>query len=93
MGSGSAGAKKQELEPSNTVFTSRIAGGKMNKVRPTENATQFKAELWTVCGETSREVWAAVMLDGPDKGQPCAFGPKGEMENYAQHLNENKGEL
>ena len=67
----------------------------MNKVRPTGtiNATQFKAELWTICGETSREVWAAVMLDGPDKGQPCAFGPKGEMENYAQHLNENKGEL
>ena len=33
------------------------------------------------------------MLDGPNKGQPCAFGPKSEMENYAQHLNENKGEL
>jgi len=68
----------------------------MNKVRPTEtnNATQFKAELWTtVSGETSREVWATVMLDGPDKGQPCAFGPKGEMENYAQRLNESKGEL
>ncbi len=69
----------------------------MNKVRPTGtiNATQFKAELWTVCGETSTsgEVWATVMLDGPDKGQPCAFGPKGEMENHAQHLNENKGEL
>ncbi len=67
----------------------------MNKVRPTGtiNATQFKAELWTVCGETSREVWSTVMLDGPDKGQPCAFGPKGEMENHAQHLNQNKGEL
>jgi len=27
------------------------------------------------------------------KGQPCAFGPKGEMEDYAQRLNESKGEL
>ena len=84
------------MESSNAVFTNRIAdGANMNKVRPTGtiNATQFKAELWTVCGETSREVWATVMLDGPDKGQPCAFGPKSEMENYAQHLNENKGEL
>ena len=63
----------------------------MNKVRePT--ATQFKAELWTtVSGD--REVWATVMLDGPDKGQPCAFGPRGEMEDYAQQLNGSKGEL
>jgi len=67
----------------------------MNKVRPTEanNATQFKAELWTtVFGDKESEVWATVMLDGADKGQPCAFGPKDEMENYAQHLNESKGE-
>lgn len=55
--------------------------------------TQFKAELWTTVsgpGET-REVWATVMVDGPDEGWPCAFGPKEKMENYAQRLNKSKG--
>jgi hypothetical protein len=51
----------------------------VNKVRPTtetNNATQFKAEQWTIVSD--RELWATIMLDGPDKGQPCAFGPKDE---------------
>jgi hypothetical protein len=65
----------------------------MNIVREPATATKFNAELWTVCGDTSMEVWATVMLDGPDMGQPCAFGPRSEMENYAQRLNESKGEL
>jgi hypothetical protein len=68
----------------------------MNNVRePAPTATQFRAELWTIVSGSDKqaEVWATVMLDGPDKGQPCAFGPKSEMENYAQHLNESKGEL
>jgi hypothetical protein len=61
-----------------------------NYVRPSA-ASQFKAEQWTIVSD--REVWATIMLDGPDKGQPCAFGPKGDMEKYAQRLNESKGEL
>jgi len=69
----------------------------MSKVRPTEtnSATQFKAESWTIVSgpKTSKELWATIMLDGPDKSQPCAFGPKDEMESYAQRLNESKGEL
>ena len=66
----------------------------MSKVHPTtetNSATQFKAEQWTIVSD--KELWATVMLDGPDKGQPCAFGPKDEMENYAQRLNMSKGEL
>jgi len=54
-------------------------------------ATQFKAEQWTTV--SGRELWATIMLDGPDKAQPCAFGPRGEMENYAQRLNKSKGKL
>ena len=57
----------------------------------TQNATRFKAELWTAT--SGREVWATVMLDGPDKDWPCAFGPKDKMESYAQRLNDSKGEM
>ncbi len=60
------------------------------------NTSQFKAELWTIAsgpGEGSREVWATVMLDDPDKDWPCAFGPKDKMENYARRLNETNGSL
>ena len=59
------------------------------------SATKFKAELWTTVsgpGET-RDVWATIMLNGPDKGWPCAFGPKEKMENYATELNASGGEL
>ena len=57
--------------------------------------TQFKAELWTTVsgpGET-REVWATIMLNCPDKGWPCAFGPKEKMESYAEKLNASNGVL
>ena len=53
----------------------------MNKVKIQNPTTtpQFKAELWTtVSGPAeTREVWATIMLNGPDKGWPCAFGPEG----------------
>lgn len=61
----------------------------------TTPATKFQAELWTRVsgpGET-REVWATIMLNGPDKGWPCAFGPKEKMEEYAEQLNTSKGVL
>ncbi len=54
-------------------------------------ATQFKAELWTTAAE--KEIWATVMLDGSEAGSPCAFGPKQRMEEYAEQLNESKGNL
>ena len=65
------------------------------KTQNATRATQFKAELWTTVsgpGET-RDVWATIMLNGPDKGWPCAFGPKDKMESYAQKLNTSEGEL
>jgi len=69
----------------------------MSKVRPTEtnNATQFKAESWTIVSgpKASKELWATIMLDGEEKGWPCAFGPKSEMESYAHRLNGSKGKL
>ena len=58
---------------------------------PTTPATQFKAELWTTAGNS--EIWAVIMLDGSEKGSPCAFGPKQRMEEYAERLNESKGTL
>lgn len=68
----------------------------MNKVKTQKpTTTQFKAELWTIAsgpGET-REVWAPIMLNGPDKGWPCAFGPKEQMKSYSKKLNESKGVL
>lgn len=51
-----------------------IAGRKKNE----------NTELWTTVsgpGET-KEVWATVIVNGPDKGWPCAFGPKDKMESY-----------
>src|SRR5260370_40459233 len=70
--------RRQKLEPSDAVLTNRIGGARMNKVRQTGtiNATQFKAELWTVCSETSREGDANLKLDVPTQGQTCAFRPK-----------------
>ena len=52
-------------------------------------ATQFKAELWTTAGKS--EIWATVMLDGSERGSPCAFGPREKMEAHAAQLNESKG--
>lgn len=67
----------------------------MKTQNPTTTATQFKPELWTtVSGPNgTREVWATVMLNGPDKDMPCAFGPKDKMEDYAKKLNATGGEL
>ena len=64
----------------------------MSKVEPAKpTATQFKAEQWTTV--SGKELWATIMLNGADKGQPCAFGPKDEMKKYAQRLNVSKGKL
>ena len=64
----------------------------MSKVEPAKpTATRFKAEQWTLV--SGRELWATIMLDGADKGQPCAFGSKDEMKKYAQRLNVSKGKL
>lgn len=60
-------------------------------IPPKSTATQFKAEQWTTI--SGRELWATIMLDGADKGQPCAFGPKNEMKKYAQRLNLSKCKL
>lgn len=67
---------------------------KMKTQKPT-TTSEFKVELWTTVsgpGET-REVWATIMLNGPDKGWPCAFGPKEKMEQYADQLNASNGVL
>ena len=63
--------------------------GKENPVKVP--STKFKAELWTIA--TNGEVWAVTMLDGDDAGWPCAFGPREQMEEYAEQLNTSKGVL
>jgi hypothetical protein len=67
----------------------------MKTQNPTTAATQFKAELWTTVSSPNgtQEVWATVMLNGPDKDMPCGFRPKEQMEDYVKKLNEFEGVL
>jgi hypothetical protein len=60
-----------------------------------EGPTKFKPELWTIISDQNgrREHWAVIMLDGPEAGQPCAFGGSVAMAAYAQSLNETEGRL
>lgn len=67
----------------------------MNHCTECATPTKFKPELWTIVSDSNgmRELWAVIILDGPEAGQPCAFGGSVAMANYAQSLNETEGRL
>ena len=72
------GSKDEQGTPHGNEQRDAIQGGIMDN--------SFRRNKQGGCGPRS----CSMVLT---KGQPCAFGPKGEMEDYAQRLNESKGEL